>query len=371
VPATAPANSRSRLTTLTAWCAVVVLVAGIVATRYVEPMELLRPGPTAQDKALEASMAFLDRYVDPDGRVVRRDEDGSTVSEGQAYGLLVAAGIGDEASFERILSWQEEHLLRDDGLLAWHWHDGSVDGEVAPDADLDAILALLVAAERFDEPAHRRRAAEMARAVDEHLVVEVGGDLLLLPGEWAQGPPVTWNPSYVFPTTFGALARTLPDTGRWDELRASSYHQLAQVMAGEPGLPPDWAEVGEDGEFTPVGLDDPPRFAYDAVRVPIRLAVDCDERGRELAAGLRPFLATQQHLAAEYDLDGSARVDYAHPTMLVAAAAAEYAGGDERAAEELLDRAQDLDERHPSYYGAAWVALGRLLLTTDALKRCE
>lgn len=369
--ATRPETSRSPLTTVTAWCAVLVLAAGLIATRYVEPMELLRPGPTARDQALEASMAFLDRYVDPDGRVVRRDEDGSTVSEGQAYGLLVAAAIGDEATFERILAWQEEHLLRDDGLLAWHWHDGSVDPEVAPDADLDAILALMVAAERFDEPAHRQRAGEMARAIDEHLVAEVGDDLLLLPGAWAQGPPLTWNPSYVFPTTFDALARTLPDTGRWERLRTSSYAQLARVMTGQPGLPPDWAEVDEDGEVTPVGLEDPPRFAYDAVRVPIRLAVDCDERGRELAAGLRPFFATQQHLAAEYDLDGSARVDYAHPTMLVAAAAAEHAAGDERAAEDLLDRAQELDERHPTYYGAAWVALGRLLLTTDALQRCE
>jgi endoglucanase len=350
---------------------VLVLVAGIVATRYVEPMELLRPGPTAEDTALEASTAFLDRYVDPDGRVVRHDEDGSTVSEGQAYGLLVAVGIGDEARFDRILSWQEEHLRRDDGLLAWHWDEGSVDEEVAPDADLDAILALLIAAERFDEPTYRQRAAEMARSIDEQLVAEVGEDLLLLPGAWAEGPPITWNPSYVFPTAFDAIATTLPDTGRWERLRVSSYRQLAPVMSKEPGLPPDWAEVGEDGEVAPVGLDEPPRFAYDAVRVPIRLAVDCDERGRELAASLRPFFAAQQDLAAEYDLDGSPRVDYGHPTMLVAAASAEYAAGDEDAAADLLDRAQDLDERHPSYYGAAWVALGRLLLTTDALQHCE
>lgn len=349
----------------------VVLVAGLVATRYVEPMELLRPGPTARDQALEASTAFLDRYVDPDGRVVRRDEDGDTVSEGQAYGLLVTAAIGDEARFDRILAWQEEHLRREDGLLAWHWHDGSVDPEVAPDADLDAILALLIAAERFDEPAHRRRAAEMAQAIDEHLVAEVGDDLLLLPGEWSQEPTFVWNPSYVSPTTFEALAVSLPDTGRWERLRTSSYAQVARVMAGDPGLPPDWAEVGPDGEVTPVGLDEAPRFAYDAVRVPIRLAVDCDERGRELAASLRPFLAAQEHLAAEYDLDGSPRVDYPHPTMLVAAAAAEHAAGDEAATEDLLDRAQELDEQHPSYYGAAWVALGRLLLSTDALQHCD
>jgi endoglucanase len=350
---------------------VVVLAAGLVATRYVGPAGLLSLGPSAQDRALEAGTAFLDRYVDPDGRVVRRDEDGSTVSEGQAYGLLVAVAIDDEDRFERILAWQDEHLRRDDGLLAWHWDEGSLDREVAPDADMDAVLALLVAAERFGEPAHRRRAAEMARAVDRRLVAEVDGELLLLPGEWAPGPPHTWNPSYVFPTALGALAEALPRTGRWEQLRTSSYPLLARAMSGEVGLPPDWAEVGEDGDVRPVGLAESPRFAYDAVRVPVRLAADCDERGRRLAAGLRPFFAAQDPLAAEYDLDGTPRAEYGHPVMLVAAAAAEHAAGDEAAAVELLDRAQELDARHPTYYGAAWVALGRLLLTTEALQRCD
>jgi endoglucanase len=210
----------------------------------------------------------------------------------------------------------------------------------------------------------------MARAIDDHLVAEADGELLLLPGEWAQGPPHTWNPSYVFPTALDALAAALPRTGRWEQLRTSSYPLLDRAMSTEAGLPPDWVEVDEDGDVRPVGLDEEPRFAYDAVRVPIRLAVDCDERGRRLAADLLPFFASQDTLAAEYDLEGTPRVEYGHPVMLVAAAAAEHAAGDEAAAVELLDRAQSLDERHPTYYGAAWVALGRLLLTTDALQHC-
>ena len=37
-----------------------------------------------------AARSFLSRYVDPDGRVVRRDQGGDTVSEGVSYALLLA-----------------------------------------------------------------------------------------------------------------------------------------------------------------------------------------------------------------------------------------------------------------------------------------
>jgi endoglucanase len=36
----------------------------------------------------------------------------------------------------------------------------------------------------------------------------------------------------------------------------------------------------------------------------------------------------------------------------------------------LLDAAAALDRRSPSYFGAAWVGLGRLFLTTDRLRVC-
>ena len=35
--------------------------------------------------------------------------------------------------------------------------------------------------------------------------------------------------------------------------------------------------------------------------------------------------------------------------------------------DRLLDAAEALDKRSPTYYGAAWVALGRIMLTTNAL----
>ena len=53
--------------------------------------------------------------------------------------------------------------------------------------------------------------------------------------------------------------------------------------------------------------------------------------------------------------------------MLVAAAGAADAAGQTAARDGLLDEAEALDRRSPTYYGAAWVALGRMMLTTKLL----
>jgi len=37
---------------------------------------------------------------------------------------------------------------------------------------------------------------------------------------------------------------------------------------------------------------------------------------------------------------------------------------------ERLDAAAQLEQRSPTYYGAAWVALGRIMLTTSLLGEC-
>ena len=55
----------------------------------------------------------------------------------------------------------------------------------------------------------------------------------------------------------------------------------------------------------------------------------------------------------------------------LAAAGATDAAGEGAAREGLLASAEDLDRRFPTYYGAAWVALGRMMLTTKLLDPCS
>ena len=74
--------------------------------------------------------------------------------------------------------------------------------------------------------------------------------------------------------------------------------------------------------------------------------------------------------SATYSLDGHPLGDQAHAASYVAAAAAAKAAGDDKSAEDLLDRGQQADAAGSTYYGAAWVALGRVMLTSSALGSC-
>ena len=56
---------------------------------------------------------------------------------------------------------------------------------------------------------------------------------------------------------------------------------------------------------------------------------------------------------------------------LVGAAGAAFAAGKPDAGRRLLDAAEALDRQSPTYYGAAWVALGRMMLTTKRLEPCS
>lgn len=298
---------------------------------------------------------FLERYVEDDGRVVRHDQGGDTVSEGQAYAMLLAVAEGDGERFARVWEWTREHLRRPDGLLSWHWADGRVtDRQAAADADLDAARALLLAAKRFDEPRYAAEGRALGRAVSEHETA----NSVLVAGPWTED---VVNPSYWSPRAFAAIERV--------DLNPSTRRLTDQLTAD--GLPPDWARVEPEGAV-PTG---PPSggdavYSYDAVRLPIRLAESCQPEDRALAARLWPRLREQPG-AARRALDGTPLSGGEHPAALAGAAAAAHAAGDGDAARDLLGRAEQLDERRPSYYGAAWVELTRAMLVDRTLGSCE
>src|SRR5215469_10262817 len=92
-----------------------------------------------------AARGFLSTYVQPDGRVTRPDQGGDTVSEGQAYGLLLAEAAGDNGAFRRIWQWTRDHLQLPNGLFAFHANAAGrlLSTEPASDADLLIAWALL------------------------------------------------------------------------------------------------------------------------------------------------------------------------------------------------------------------------------------
>lgn len=344
------------------------------------------PADGASDRrAHDAGRRFLETYVAADGRVVRRDQGGDTVSEGQSYGMLIAVALGDEDAFRQIWWWTRTRLQRGDGLLSYRWADGSVtDPSPAADADLDAAHALLLAAERFDDPMLADDALQIAEGVlaEETLQLPVptagageageataaGPGRVLMAGPWAQPQSrgtqhLVVNPSYFSQRAYAALAAATDDRA-WTVLEASSY-ELLRALTDGGALPPDWAALDLSGGIRPIGRPDKPDarpfHGLDAARVTIRVAASCEPSWRELAAAAARTYPAPEDIRTRLRLDGRPANEHRHPVMLVAAAAAAHAAG-EASATRTLDAAERLERRHPSYYGAAWLALGRLWL---------
>lgn len=321
--------------------------------------------------AVVSARHFLDAYVEPDGRVSRPDQGDDTVSEGQAYALLLAVAADDEARFDLVWDWTTSELARGDGLLAWHWADGAVVDEApAADADLDAARALLLAGDRWQRSDLLAAGRALGEALAEHEVVSSPTGPVLLAGPWAVGPPTVVNPSYGSPRAYDVLLAA-GVSGPWDELAVGDRARLEGVGVPAGRLPPDWAHLDDAGHLEPVGPpwapDDSPSWSFDAARVPIRLAESCDPADRALAAALAATLG--EGASTRMALDGGEQAA-AHPLGLVARAAVADAAGDDARAGRLLAAAVELEEAQPSYFGAAWVALGRVMLTTDLLNPC-
>jgi endoglucanase len=350
---------------------IVTLAAAVAVAGCAESSGQAPPGPRGRAEA--AAERFLRRYAGADGRVRRIDQGDDTVSEGQAYGMLAAAGLRDWRRFDAIWAWTRQHLGRPDGLLSWRWAGGRVAGqEAASDADLDTARALLVAGCVRRRSDLRRAGIAMGTAVLRHETARRGNRMLLAAGPWATGEPVTVNPSYLDPVTLDALAAATRDRG-FARLADGGRALIAEVA--KP-LPPDWVTVNAAGAAQPSGPPGQmvaPRYSFDAPRALIRLAEDPSRAGRRQASAAWPVFRDQSpdQIVVERALDGAPAGESRSPVALVAAAAAAKAAGDRGATERLLGAADALDARTPTYYGAAWAALGRLLLTTDRLQPCS
>jgi endoglucanase len=137
-------------------------------------------------------------------------------------------------------------------------------------------------------------------------------------------------------------------------------------------LPPDWATVSERSAHAATsarGFRGSGRFSWDAPRTLVRLAAGPDPGGRAIAARAWPVFRNKlpQDIVVEHHVDGRRAGSSRSAVTLVAAAAAAAANGYRDNAALLLHDAAAQQQERPTYYGSAWTALGRLLLTTRRL----
>jgi endoglucanase len=324
----------------------------------------------------QAAARFLATYARPDGRVVRLDQGGDTVSEGQAYGMLLAEVAGDHAAFSRIWKWTSSHLRLSDGLFAYHANAAGkvVSQQPASDADLLIAWALL----RYRGPGAttwNRDGHQVAGAILAHEVTTgPGGEPVLAAGPWATGRPASLDPSYWSLAAMQGLAQ-LTGRAEWRSMAAGAVTLTRRLTQGGRLLPPDWAELTAAGtlrpEPAPNGSQPQTQYGPDAQRTVAWFAASCDPQARALAARWWPMLRPEHRAQAlALNPDGSILNPTPAALPLVAAAAAAKAARDAPAVHPLLRRAGAQQHSHPTYYGGAWNALGVALLTTKFFTTC-
>ncbi|WP_462322749.1 glycosyl hydrolase family 8 [Halochromatium sp.] len=210
-----------------------------------------------------------------DGRVRDTGNGDISHSEGQGFGMRLAFHYNQREDFARIWHWTRTHLyVRGDHLAAWRWRPDATppidDQNNATDGDLFIAWSLALAGRCWDEPDYTESARRIADDIRAKLVRETSAGSLLMPGAqgFEHGQTLTLNLSYwVFPA-FAELARLQPEAKAWPALMQSGETLLTELRFGRWQLPPDWATWSPENGFA---LSDrfPPRFGYDAVRVPL------------------------------------------------------------------------------------------------------
>jgi endoglucanase len=227
---------------------------------------------------LETAWAAYKAKFVVDGRVVD-NVNRITHSEGQGYAMLIAARAGDQAGFEQIWRWTKKELfIRPDGLASWKWEENATpkvtDPNNATDGDLLIAWALVEAGERWQSAEHVDAARRILSAVGKKAVLKGPTGTVLLPGvegfkegQQPDGPVV--NLSYwVFPA-FDRLKGLSPEID-WADVQATGLRLLRSGRFGPMRLPADWTALGSG---TPqLAKSFPPRFSYNAVRIPLYLA---------------------------------------------------------------------------------------------------
>ncbi|MBD1850233.1 glycosyl hydrolase family 8 [Leptolyngbya sp. FACHB-711] len=303
-----------------------------------------RTAPTTSELLRQSWTAYKQRFIQADGRVIDREANDRTVSEGQAYAMLRSVLANDPEMFALTLRWAEQNLQRRDGnelrdsLWAWKWGQndqgewGILDGNFASDADIDAATALILAARRWNRPEYLTLAQAKLKDIwnDSTIVVMPGGIRSgtarhLLPGPIASFQPqpnqVILNPSYAAPYAFRMFAQV--DSERdWMSLVNSSYQLLEDSAAlSAAKLPSDWVVLNlTTGAFEPVAEGSNLRsiYSFDAFRVWWRMALDAvwfeEPRAREYLrqhlSQLQQQWKSNRRIPARIDLAGNPIVSY-------------------------------------------------------------
>lgn len=230
----------------------------------------------AETRGMSVWRPFARRFVTHEGRVVDTGNGGISHSEGQGYGMVLAEAAGDRDAFDRLWRWTQATLARKDvRLFSWKYDPRAAtpvaDPNNATDGDILIAWALLRASKRWDDAACRQASAEIRAAIRQRMVWTVAGRTILLPGlvGFVETDATVVNPAYYVWPALDAFAKADGERA-WTPLIRDGERLLDEARFGAHRLTADWVAIDPKGALQPAP-NRPPRFGFDAVRVPLYL----------------------------------------------------------------------------------------------------
>ena len=201
--------------------------------------------------------------------------ENSTVSEGIAYGMMLAVYMDDHELFDEL--WKYEQLFLDDrGLMNWEIHADGMQilggGGAATDADEDMAWALLMADRQWGGQ------GTLGDSYLNHAKSQIGkiwsneilDGKLVKPGDhWGDWNNI--NPSYFAPAYYRVFAQVTGNMG-WNDVILTCYDTIDNALNDangnkNNGLVPAWC--------TSRGApNNGANYQYDSCRTPFRIALD-------------------------------------------------------------------------------------------------
>jgi len=217
------------------------------------------------------------------------------VSEGNGYGMLISAYLGDRETFEGLWEFVQTYA---DKLGNMHWQiwpdqDKPVVGKgSATDVDEDTAIALLVAAEKWGGE-YPKLAKEQIERVWEH---DIGKDNFIVKAGDMWGSCTSIDVSYFSPGYYQVFADVTGNKD-WEKVIEWGYGFLGKCNENNngTGLTPQWTDC-ECSKSLKIGKY-PDQYWCDASRVPWRMAMNaawhCNEDALKQARLFSAFFSAQ------------------------------------------------------------------------------
>jgi hypothetical protein len=205
------------------------------------------------------------------GNQVWSNEDSRTISESQAYGMLISAAMGDKQLFDALLGYWESNTEGGSSLMRWT-NGGS---GTATDADTDAAFALLMADAQWGG-----YSGKAGNLINDARSMDVSGSFLTPGSNYPGMNADAFNASYFSPSFYRSF-------GGWDDVISSGYSELNRCTNAFQGqIPSDWCDGGQavPPSSIPVevtSLNGDMAYAFDAARTPFRIGLDACVAGGE------------------------------------------------------------------------------------------